>query len=198
MPELEADELKRVVEALLYAAEEPLNVAALMSVFEGHYDDPTEFRPRLVSALDSIAEECEARGIELVQVASGFRLQVDQQHSEWVRRLSYRSPPRYSRALMETLAMIAYEQPVTRGQIEEVRGVRTSGSILRTLRERGWIRELGRKQVPGLPIQYGTTRGFLDYFNLRSLADLPTVEEAETLLLMEETVDPPRIVKDDE
>ena len=187
-------DIKRIVEALLFAAEEPLNVAALMSVFEQEYDDPRAFRELLLSALEELEEDFERRGIELVQVASGFRLQVDATHSEWVHKLWKRNPPRYSRALLETLAMIAYQQPITRGEIDDVRGVTTSGNILRRLQERGWIRELGRKQVPGLPILYGTTRAFLDYFNLRSIGDLPPLVDGESLRVKEEQVDPPRIV----
>ncbi len=187
-------DIKRIVEALLFAAEEPLNVAALMSVFEQEYDDPRAFRELLLSALEELEEDCEQRGIELVQVASGFRLQVDAMHSEWVHKLWKRNPPRYSRALLETLAMIAYQQPITRGEIDDVRGVTTSGNILRRLQERGWIRELGRKQVPGLPILYGTTRAFLDYFNLRSIGDLPPLVDGESLRVKEEQVEPPRIV----
>ncbi len=187
-------DIKRIVEALLFAAEEPLNVAALMSVFEQEYDDPRAFRELLLSALEELEEDCVRRGIELVQVASGFRLQVDATHSEWVHKLWKRNPPRYSRALLETLAMIAYQQPITRGEIDDVRGVTTSGNILRRLQERGWIRELGRKQVPGLPILYGTTRAFLDYFNLRSIGDLPPLVDGESLRVKEEQVEPPRIV----
>lgn len=187
-------DIKRIVEALLFAAEEPLNVAALMSVFEQEYDDPRAFRELLLSAIEELEEDCERRGIELVQVASGFRLQVDATHSEWVHKLWKRNPPRYSRALLETLAMIAYQQPITRGEIDDVRGVTTSGNILRRLQERGWIRELGRKQVPGLPILYGTTRAFLDYFNLRSIGDLPPLVDGESLRVKEEQVEPPRIV----
>lgn len=197
MSEIDERELKHIIEALLYVAEEPLNIAAMMSVFEGEYEDPRVFRSKLVSALEELAEDCQTRGVELVQVASGYRLQVDKEHSDWVRRLSNRNPPRYSRALLETLAMVAYRQPVTRAQIEEVRGVKTSGNILRALRDRGWVRELGRKQVPGLPIQYGTTRSFLDYFNLRSLADLPPFEEYE-MVLQEEEEAPPQIVAEDD
>ena len=182
MAELTTPDVKRIVEVLLYATPEPLNLAALMSVFQSHYEDSSEFRTMLVDALDQIKRDCTTRGIELVQVASGYRLQVDQNHAEWVAKLWNKRPPRFSNAMLETLAMVAYEQPVTRGEIEEVRGVRTSGDILRGLRERGWVRELGRKQVPGLPILYGTTRAFLDYFNLRTLSDLPPRSNIESLL----------------
>lgn len=180
------EDIKRIIEALLFAAEEPLNLAALMSVFELEYDDPREFREQLVTALEELEADYHARGIELVQVASGYRLQVDSNHSEWVHKLWKRNPPKYSRALLETLAMIAYQQPITRSEIDEVRGVTTSGSILKRLMERGWIRELGRKHVPGLPILYGTTRAFLDYFNLRSIGDLPVVMNGESLLPQDE------------
>ena len=197
MAEMTVTEVKRIVETLLFAADEPLNVAALMNVFEHEYDDPRTFRELLVAALDELEMDCEARGIELIQVASGFRLQVDEVHSEWVHKLWRRNPPRYSRALLETLAMIAYQQPITRGEIDEVRGVTTSGNILRRLQERGWIRELGRKQVPGLPILYGTTRAFLDYFNLRSIGDLPPLVDGESLRVTEEHVELPRIVSNE-
>lgn len=189
MAELTLREVKRIVEALLFASESPLNIAALMSVFDGSYEDAHTFRNLLVAALDELEMECQDRGLELVQVASGFRLQIDSDHSDWVHRLWKRNPPRYSRALLETLAMIAYQQPITRGEIDEIRGVTTSGNLLRRLQDRGWIRELGRKQVPGLPILYGTTRAFLDYFNLRSIGDLPPPEDGE-LLLAQEVVEP--------
>ena len=198
MTEISDEDLKRVVEAMLFASEEPLNVASMLSVFKSYYDEPSEFRVRLVDALDELTEDCESRGIELVQVASGFRYQVDSEHGEWVRQLRQRNPPRYSRALMETLAMVAYKQPITRAEIEDVRGVKTSGNILRTLRERGWIRELGRKQVPGLPILYGTTRQFLDYFNLRSLADLPPYNQDSSLLVEEDTLEAPKLVTEED
>lgn len=185
MAELTLTDVKRIIETLLFAAEEPLNIAALMSVFDGHYVDPKDFRELVVAALDELEMECTDRGLELVQVATGFRLQVDAQHSDWVHRLWKRNPPRYSRALLETLAMIAYQQPITRGEIDEVRGVTTSGNLLRRLQDRGWIRELGRKQVPGLPILYGTTRAFLDYFNLRSIGDLPPIESGDSPLAQE-------------
>ena len=187
-------EIRRIVEALLFAAEEPLNTSALMSVFENEYEDRVEFHKVLLAALAELALDCETRGIELVQVASGFRLQVDNTHSEWVHRLWKRSPPRYSRALLETLAMIAYQQPITRGEIDDVRGVTTSGAILRRLLDRGWVRELGRRQVPGLPILYGTTRAFLDYFNLRSIGDLPPLFSLESLQVKEEHVEAPQVV----
>ena len=197
MPKQHVSDIKRIIEAMLFGAEEPLNVAAFMSVFEGEYDDHAEFRALVIGALDELEKDCETRGIELVQVSSGFRLQVDQTHSEWIHKLWKRNPPRYSRALLETLAMIAYQQPITRGEIDEVRGVTTSGNILRRLQDRGWVRELGRKQVPGLPILYGTTRAFLDYFNLRSIGDLPPFANANLADAQEERVEPPHVLSSD-
>ena len=145
MAELQTSDVKRIVEVLLFGAEEPLNLAALMSTFEGEYEDPSVFRGVLIDALDELENDFKTRGVELVQVASGFRVQVDSEHSEWVHKLWKRNPPRYSRALLETLTMIAYQQPITRSEIDEVRGVTTTGSILRRLLDRGWVRELGRK-----------------------------------------------------
>ena len=111
------------------------------------------------------------------QVASGFRLQVRAEYETWVARLWEQKPPRYSRALMETLALIAYRQPITRGEIEDIRGVSVSTNIIRTLEERDWVKSLGHKEIPGRPTLYGTTREFLDYFNLKSLNELPTLAE---------------------
>ncbi len=122
-------------------------------------------------------EEYQHGGIELKQVASGFRLQVRSDYETWVARLWEQKPPRYSRALMETLALIAYRQPITRGEIEDIRGVSVSTNIIRTLEERDWVKSLGHKEVPGRPTLYGTTREFLDYFNLKSLNELPTLAE---------------------
>ncbi len=167
-------ELKRIVEAALLAATEPLGVERLRGLF-----DETERpeREAVLSALEALAQECAGRGVELVEVASGYRLQVPRDLVPRVSRLWAERPGRYSRALLETLALIAYRQPVTRGEIEEVRGVAVSASIVRTLQERGWIRVLGHREVPGRPELLGTTRAFLDHFNLRSLADLPPLAE---------------------
>ena len=142
----------------------------------------TNSRGALRVALDAIGEATADRGFELVRVASGFRFQVRQQFSPWVSRLYEERPPRYSRALFETLALIVYRQPVTRGDIEGIRGVSVSQSIMRTLLERGWIRVVGERETPGRPALYGTTRAFLDYFNLKSLDDLPPMDEIESLM----------------
>ena len=129
-----------------------------------------------------IAAENSERGFELVQVASGWRFQIPQNLAPWVGRLWQEPPPRYSRALLETLALIAYRQPATRGDIESVRGVGVSASIMRALLERGWIRAVGQRDTPGRPTLYGTTRAFLDYFNLRHLDDLPPLDELPGLM----------------
>ena len=179
---MEADQIERIVEAALLAADEPVSVERLIKLFAPG-ELPAE-NPRSVvrAALDAIGESTAERGFELVRVASGFRFQVRQQFSPWVSRLFEERAPRYSRALFETLALIVYRQPVTRGDIEEIRGVSVSQSIMRTLLERGWIRVVGERETPGRPALFGTTRAFLDYFNLQSLDDLPPMDEIESLM----------------
>ncbi|MCB1685831.1 MAG: SMC-Scp complex subunit ScpB, partial [Pseudomonadales bacterium] len=147
----------------------------------GEVDDAT-VKDQLREVLRILETECEGRGYELIRVASGFRYQVRQDLSEWISRLWEEKPPRYSRALLETLSLIAYRQPVTRGDIEQVRGVSVSQSIMRTLLERNWIRVVGERDVPGKPAMYGTTREFLDYFNLKSLDQLPPLAEIRALI----------------
>lgn len=172
--------LIRILEAALLAAEEPLSVDRLQSLFgDGELGD--EPRKALRSALDVLAEQLGGRGIELVQVASGFRLQASSEVSPWVGRLQDERPQRYSRALLETLAIIAYRQPVTRGDIEEIRGVATSTNIMRTLTEREWVRVVGHRDVPGRPAMYATSKAFLDYFGLKSLQALPPLAEIRDL-----------------
>jgi len=166
--------LDRILEAALLAAGRPLTLDQLAALFEPH-ERPD--RKALRAALARLAEACAGRGIELREVASGWRFQVRTELSPWVSRLWEERPGRYSRALLETLALIAYRQPITRGEIEEIRGVSVSSSIMRTLQERGWIRVVGHRDAPGRPAMYGTTREFLDYFGLRSLEELPTLEE---------------------
>jgi segregation and condensation protein B len=163
-------ELKTILEALLLAAGEPLTPDRLLAVFpEAERPD----RDTLRAALAELAADYAGRGIALVEVASGFRLQVPKTFSPWVSRLWEERAARYSRALLETLALIAYRQPITRGEIEDVRGVSVSSNIMKTLQERGWIKVIGHREVPGRPALYATTRAFLDYFNLRSLSELP-------------------------
>ena len=179
---MEADEIHQIVEAALLASDGPLTVAGLMKLFaEGELDEgaPAE---QIRAALRYLEEESEHRGVELKKVASGYRYQVRQSLSVWVRRLWDEKPPRYSRALLETLALIAYKQPVTRGDIEQVRGVSVGQNIMRTLIEREWIRVVGQREVPGRPSMYGTTRAFLDYFNLKSLDELPPLAEIRALI----------------
>ncbi|MCH8506516.1 MAG: SMC-Scp complex subunit ScpB, partial [Ectothiorhodospiraceae bacterium] len=136
---------------------------------------------RLKAALAELSQDYEGRAVEVVEVASGWRIPVRSTYADWVSRLWEEKPGRYSRALLETLAIIAYRQPVTRGEIEEIRGVSVVTSIMRTLQERGWIRTVGHRDVPGRPAMYGTSRQFLDYFNLKSLDQLPTLMELKDL-----------------
>ena len=173
------DKLKNIIEAVLLSAEHPMTVPQIESLFMGDNDCPS--RDELRKALHDLGEDYADRGFELKQVASGYRLQVKQDFAEWVGRLWEEKPARYSRALLETIALIAYRQPVTRGEIEDVRGVSVSSNIIKTLVERDWVKVLGHKDVPGKPALYGTTREFLDYFNLKSLDELPTLAEIKDL-----------------
>jgi segregation and condensation protein B len=179
---MEAEKLKQIVEAALLAADEPLSVDRLVKLFRPDEVDEASIREEVRGALRTLAEETRGRGVELSRVASGFRYQVRQPLSQWISRLWEEKPPRYTRALLETLALIAYRQPVTRGDIEQVRGVSVSQSIMRTLLERGWIRVVGQREVPGKPAMYGTTRAFLDYFDLKSLDQLPPLTEIRELI----------------
>ncbi|WP_077729270.1 SMC-Scp complex subunit ScpB [Methylocaldum sp. 14B] len=167
-------ELKTIIEAALLAAGRPLSFAELENLFaDNERPEPSEIH----SALAELAEDCRGRAVELKQVASGYRLQVREAFSPWVSRLFEERPGRYSRAFLETLAIIAYRQPVTRGEIEDIRGVAVSSSIVRTLQERGWVQVVGHKEVPGRPALLATTKQFLDYFNLKSLGELPPLQE---------------------
>ena len=171
-------QIKNIVEAALMAAGEPLSIDKIEALFE-EADRPE--RKTIREVLGIIQADYADRGIKLNEVASGFRIQVRTEYSEWVSRLWRERPPRYSRALMETMALIAYRQPVTRGEIEEIRGVSVSTNIIRTLLERGWARVVGHRDVPGKPEMFGTTREFLDYFDLKSLDELPTLGEIQDL-----------------
>lgn len=171
---MDTNQIKNTVEAALMVAGRPLNIDGLLAVFgDGARPERAEIR----NALNMLSEEYSGRGIELVEVASGFRIQAAGVMSESLSRLWQERPPRYSRALLETLALIAYRQPITRGEIEDVRGVSVSSNIIRTLMERRWIRVLGHRDVPGRPEMFGTTREFLDYFGLKRLDDLPSLAE---------------------
>lgn len=167
-------ELKQIVEGALLAAAGPLTVEHLLGLFT---DDERPERDAMITALASLERDYSGRGIELIEVAGGYRVQVRPAVAPWVARLWEERPTRYSRALLETLALIAYRQPITRGEIEEVRGVAVSTHIVKTLMEREWIRVVGHRDVPGRPALYATTRKFLDYFGLRSLNDLPPLAQ---------------------
>lgn len=176
---MEINKLKNILEAVLLASERSLTVVQMEALFELDEERPT--RDEIRQALHEMEEDYQARGYELKQVASGYRLQVKQEFSTWVGRLWEEKPARYTRALLETMALIAYRQPITRGEIEEVRGVSVSSNIIKTLLERDWIKVLGHKDVPGKPTLYGTTKEFLDYFNLKKLDELPTLAEIKDL-----------------
>ena len=172
---MEIDKIKPILEALFSASDKPLSVNQLFDLFVGDIEQPSKDEIR--QAIQQLIEKYAHSGFELKQVASGFRFQVRTDFETWVVRLWEQKPPRYSRALMETLALIAYRQPITRGEIEDIRGVSVSTNMINTLQERDWVKSLGHKEVPGRPTLYGTTNGFLDYFNLKSLNELPTLAE---------------------
>ena len=169
---MDTGQLKGIIEAALLAYGQPLGIEQLREIFD-EFERPDASQVR--KALVALADDCEGRPMELVEVASGFRLQVRKEFSARLSRLWQERPARYSRALLETLALIAYRQPITRGEIENVRGVTVNPNIIRTLTERGWIRVVGHREVPGHPELLGTTRDFLDYFGLRSLDELPSL-----------------------
>ncbi len=175
---MENEQLKYVVEAALLAAGRPLDLNELQALF-GEDDPPG--KDDLRTAINSLQEDYASRGIAVQEVASGFRIQVRSAMSGWLARLWEERAPRYSRALMETLAIIAYRQPVTRGDVEDIRGVGVTTNIMRSLLERSWIRVVGFRDVPGKPAIYGTTREFLDYFGLKKLDDLPPLADLKDL-----------------
>ena len=171
--------LERILEAALQAAGKPLSLERMRELFD---EDSAPSPADLRQALERLAGDCAGRSVELREVAGGWRLQVRDDYAPWVGRLWEERPQRYSRALLETLSLIAYRQPITRGEIEDVRGVAVSSHIIRTLLEREWVRVVGHREVPGRPAMYATTRQFLDYFNLRSLAELPPLAELRELV----------------
>lgn len=176
--EVALDKLQQIIEGALLALGKPLPIERLESLFLDH-ERPD--RKTFEAALAAIAENCAERGYELKKVASGYRFQVKQDVAPWVARLWEEKPQRYSRALMETLSIIAYRQPITRGDIEKIRGVAVSTQIVQTLLEHEWIRVVGHRDVPGRPAMYATTKQFLDYFNLESLDQLPPLSEIRDL-----------------
>ena len=170
--------VKNVIEAALLAAGRPLSIDELVGVF----DERDESKPEDVrAAIAALHEDYATRGIELREVASGYRIQIKEDVAPPVSRLWQERPAKYSRALLETLALVAYRQPITRGEIEQIRGVAVNPNIIKTLQERGWIRVVGHRDVPGKPELLGTTRDFLDYFSLKKLDDLPTLAQLKEL-----------------
>ena len=194
---MQIDQLKPIIEAALLASTQPMTAHQLGDLFN-EADDVSH--QQIAQALETLAEDCAGRGIELREVASGFRYQVRQDVHPWISRMWTERPSRYSRALLETLALIAYRQPITRPEIEQIRGVVVSSNIIKTMEEREWIRVVGHRDVPGKPALFGTTRAFLDYFNLKSLDQLPPLSEIRDMedpqLRFEPEPLPARIVRD--
>lgn len=174
-------EIKQIVEALLLVSEEPLTQQQIINVIEEDPEKQPELLELVPRALYLIEQECETRPYELTEVKSGFRLQIRTEMSSWIAKLLRHKPRKYSQATLETLALIAYRQPITRGEIEQIRGVSVNTNTIRNLMDRGWVKELGTKDSPGRPMTYGTTSKFLDYFGLKSLLELPKLKESEEL-----------------
>jgi segregation and condensation protein B len=194
---MQIEQLKPIIEAALLASSQPMTVHQLGDIFNENDDVGAELIAR---ALEALANDCDGRGVELKEVASGFRYQVRQDVHAWISRMWTEKPSRYSRALLETLALIAYRQPITRPEIEQIRGVVVSSNIIKTMEEREWIRVVGYRDVPGKPALFGTTRAFLDYFNLKSLDQLPPLSEIRDMedpqLRFEQDPLPVRIARD--
>ena len=168
------DKIKKIVEGALFSSSQPMNLDRLSGLF---FDEERPTKDEFKRALTSLQEDYADRGVVLKEVASGYRFQVKEEVGEWVSRMWEDKPVRYSRALLETLALVAYRQPITRGEIEEIRGVSVSSNIMKTLLEREWVRVVGHRDVPGRPAMFATTRIFLDYFNLKNLVELPPLSE---------------------
>ncbi|MHC1481075.1 SMC-Scp complex subunit ScpB [Frateuria aurantia] len=194
---MQIEQLKPIVEAALLASNQPLSLVQLRELFAA---EPGVDRDQLLRALQALQDDCATRGVELVEVAGGWRFQVRPDVYPWLSPLWSEKPGRYSRALLETLALIAYRQPITRPEVEQIRGVAVSSSIMKTLEEREWVRVVGHRDVPGRPALFGTTRTFLDYFNLKSLDELPTLAEIREMddpqLSFNDEVLPVRVVRD--
>ena len=183
---IDLTQVKRVLEAALLSTPEPLTVQQLRRLFAGEVD-----ADNIRKVLDELKEEWSERSIELTSVASGWRFRVKPDYQEYLDRISSEKPPRYSRAVLETLAIIAYRQPVTRGDIEDVRGVAVSPPTLNALVERGWIEEVGQRETPGRPALFATTKKFLDDLNLRSLEELPPLDELQSTVMEHISAVPP-------
>jgi len=171
-------ELQNIIEAALYASDEPLGIRKIISLFP---DDAQPSKVDIQNVILSLEEQCEHRGVELRRIGKGWRFQSKEKYASWLRKLSGNKAPRYSRALLETLSIIAYRQPVTRGDIEEIRGVSVSSDTIRTLEEREWVAQIGHRDVPGRPALFGTTQGFLEYFSMASLRELPELMDKRDL-----------------
>jgi len=184
---MEEQQIKNTLEAILMSAGKPLSAEKLLK----HFDEE-ETRPSITTIrkqIQQLQDDCAGRGIELKEVSSGFRYQARDEYGKWVSKLWEEKPQRYSRALLETLSLIAYRQPVTRADIEDVRGVSVSTSIIRTLLEREWVRVVGHRDVPGRPALFATTKQFLDYFNMKSLDELPSLSEIKDLSKLDPELD---------
>lgn len=185
---MELEKLKPILESLIMASGSPLSLDRIMAVFD---EKERPDRKVIREALDALAEDYAHCSLELKEVSSGFRFQIRKDYSDWVSKLWEEKPARYSRALLETLALIAYKQPITRGEIEKIRGVVVSTQIMKTLLEREWVSIVGHRDVPGKPAIYATTRQFLDYFNIKSLDELPPLSEIRDLDKIEGELDLP-------
>ena len=174
MKKINSEQLKQLIEATIFVSDQPVSVDKLKNTVLADF---TVSDKAIQSALSALQLDYRPRGIQLVEVASGYRFQSLDSLSPWLSRLWQETSPKYSRAMLETLALIAYRQPITRGEIEQVRGVAVSSNIIKTLTEREWIKVIGHKEVPGRPALYATTKQFLDYFSLKSLSDLPNAED---------------------
>ena len=173
--------LSEILEALLLSASRPINIEDIVKVFE----DPKPSKDEIRKALNQIDQDCLTRGIELKKIASGYRLQVKQSLSEYIAKLWEEKPQKFSKATLETLSLIAYKQPITRGEIEEIRGVAVGTQLIRGLMERGWVKIVGQRDVPGRPSLYSTTKEFLDYFGLQHLRELPELPSLPDLTSIE-------------
>ena len=176
---MDNEQRKKIVEAALMSASQVLSVDQLLKLFADEAGEVSRDEVRAI--VETLQEECQGRGVELKKIASGFRYQTREEVQPWIDKLRAERPPRYSRAFMETLALVVYKQPITRAEIEDVRGVSVSSSIFKVLLEREWVKIVGHKEVPGRPAMYGTTRKLLDYFNLSSLNELPDLTEIKDI-----------------
>ena len=173
--------LSEILEALLLSASRPISIDDIVKVFE----DPKPSKDDIRKALNQVDQDCLTRGIELKKIASGYRLQVKQSLSQYIAKLWEEKPQKFSKATLETLSLIAYKQPITRGEIEEIRGVAVGTQLIRGLMERGWVKIVGQRDVPGRPSLYSTTREFLDYFGLQHLRELPELPSLPDLTSIE-------------